>query len=64
MTMSDLDKLKPYVVDKAILDSASGKVKGLTPEDVLDMMHEKAITFYDKQGELGINFSMDEIVIG
>ena len=62
--MSDLNELKPLVVDDIIVEAAAGKFSQMTPRDVTIMMNEKVHNVFDNRKLLDVEYSLDELVIG
>ena len=62
--MSDLNELKPLVVDDIIVEAAAGKFSQMTPRDVTVMMNEKVHNVFDNRKLLDIEYSLDELVLG
>ena len=47
LTMSDLNELRPLVVDDIIVEAAAGKFPQMTSRDVLIMMNDKVHNVFD-----------------
>ena len=62
--MSDLNELKPLVVDDIIVEAAAGKFESMTSRDVQIMMNEKVHNVFDNKKILEIEYSLDELVLG
>ena len=39
--MSDLDELKPFIIDDMLINAAAGKINGMTSQDVANFMTKK-----------------------
>ena len=63
LTMSDLDELKPILIDDFIINATSGQIGGLTQEETITLMHERVETIDAKQEALNIDYSIDELII-
>ena len=64
LTMSDLNELRPLVVDDIIVEAAAGKFPQMTPRDVLIMMNDKVHNVFDNQKLLDVEYTLNELVIG
>ena len=62
--MSDLDELKPFVIDNLILEAAAGDLDYMTPQEVANIMTKKLGIIYENQSTLDINYTMDELIQG
>ena len=47
LTMSDLDELKPFIVDDMIIAAAEGKINGMSSQDVANLMTHKITTVFE-----------------
>ena len=64
LTMSDLDELKPFVIDSMILEAAAGNLEYMSPQEVANMMMKKLEIIYENQSALDIDYTMDELIQG
>ena len=61
--MSDLDELKPFLIDDMVIAAAAGKINGMSGQDVANLMTNKITTVFEIQEALNIDYTMDELVV-
>ena len=61
--MSDLDELRPFLIDDILIQAAAGKLEGFSQSDIVNQIQTKVQTIDEKQETLGIDYSTDELTI-
>ena len=61
--MSDLDELRPFLIDDMIIKAAAGELKGMSELEIANLMSMKVQTVDQMQENLEIQYETDELVV-